>query len=215
VSGLSAPAPAMDSPPAPPAATTCPRCGAPAHRGVGQCAQCRLRYALHAGPRLDPSLTVPPADPQAKRIKVRAAGWLLYHAGILEPDAVQEGTLDPVIGRLPVDSTSIPYGEVCSVAFWRRIHPGHVVVSAILVVLTAIEAIGSLVQPGLWIMTAIFALLTWLALWVTFRVRRWYVRVVGAKGTAIVVRFDKPWWNRGRFHRELLRRCGIAAAEMP
>jgi hypothetical protein len=204
-------------PPAPPEALACPRCKAPASfaPSIQVCGACQGRFALYAGPLVDTALAVPAPDPQAKRVKVRSAGMLLYHAGILEPESVQEGTLDPVIGRLPVNSTAIAYRHVYSVAFWRTIDKAAVVANAVAWITTGVFAVGAFAQPALLIFAVPWGLLT--AWWTsrTYVVRRWHARVIGLKGTQVAVRFDKPWWNRRRFHDELLRRCGLPPAAMP
>jgi hypothetical protein len=199
------------------AALACPRCQAPATCAPEPqaCAKCGRRFALHAGALVDATVKAPPADPQSKRVKVRAAGLLLFHAGILEPDSIQEGTLDPVIGRLPVNSTSIGYGNIYTVAFWRSIDVVHAILNAVAWVATVVFAIGGLREPGVLFCGIPFTVFT---IWWTVRiygVRRWHARVIGLKGQTIAVRFDKPWWNRRRFHRELLRRCGIPGSRMP
>jgi hypothetical protein len=204
-------------PPPPLEATACPRCKAPANCAPEPqvCAKCGRRFALHAGPLVDAGLTPPAPDPQAKRVKVRSAGLLLFHAGILEPDSIQEGTLDPVIGRLPVTSTSIGYRHVYTVAFWRSVDWIHAIFNGIAWAVTATFVVGGMREPGVLFFGIPFGLFT---AWWTFRiygVRRWHARVIGLKGQTIAVRFDKPWWNRRRFHRELLRRCGMPAAGMP
>jgi hypothetical protein len=209
--------PAAWPPPAPPEATACPRCRAPTAFGpsVQTCSRCRRRFAMHAGPLQDATLTAPTPDPQDKRVKVRSAGMLLYHAGILEPDSIQEGTLDPVIGRLPVNSTAIAYRHVYSVAFWRSISKADAVANAFAWAVTAVCVVGATSEPAVLFFAVPFGLLT---LWWTSRTyftRRWHARVIGLKGTTIAVRFDKPWWNRRRFHDELMRRCGMPRAPMP
>lgn len=170
------------------------------------CPSCHKRFSIHPGPLVDRSLTPPPPDPQARRVRVRSHGVLLANAGVLEPESIQQGVLDPITGGVRLAEQTIVYPRVAAVAFWREIDP-----------------FGALAVVVLWLLAAAlhdgFGLgVAVLAAWQTRRIlwlKRWHALVLGPKGHAISVRFDRPWWNRKRFRQELLRRCGMPVNPMP
>ena len=172
-------------PPAPPAAQSCPRCGASAlAKPSPQRCRCGLTFELYAGPFLDTGL---------------------------EADKVVSGPLDPLTGRIPMTATVIAYRGVYTVTLWRRIPWGQAVALLLLPVPFAAFlwwvalAFSSLPAAG---GALLMSLPIALAFNSVFRVQAHFARVVGARET-LTIRYDKPAGKRARFRKELLRRCGI------
>src|SRR4051812_35471824 len=91
----------------PPAASTCPHCDGGATPGPGAqvCGSCRGAFTLRAGAQLDPSVQPPPFDPGLPNIKVKSSGVVTMKMGVVDPHGVAEGTLDPIIGMIPLDKS--------------------------------------------------------------------------------------------------------------
>jgi hypothetical protein len=211
--------PAMHAtPPMSPAALTCPRCLAAATPAptAQSCASCHGSFGLYAGPRLEASVVPPPVDPRLPRIVVKSAGVVLMKRGMVAPEGVSEGTLDPVTGFIPMDQSGVLYTDVITIAVWRKIDVVRLVVAlliplpvAILFVVAAVSAWAGLLVPA-----AAFAAIVAYMLYRALSLRAHMVRIAGTWRT-ITIRFDSPMWRRRRFHDELLRRVGIAAAGIP
>lgn len=161
---------------------------------------------------LDPSL-VP--SPGGEKLQVKSPGVFLMRYGVLDERGVAEGALDPVIGMVPVDTSGVAWHDIVSIAFWRSIAWTDLIV-AFLIPLPIAFGLGWLATnaTGAAIPAALFALLGGVLLWRALVVKKCQARVVGRYRT-IVVRFDRPFWRRHRFHDELARRAGISAGPMP
>ena len=205
-------------PPPPPEALTCPRCKAKVEaRADVQTCRCGLRFALHAGPLLDSSVTAAPTGPESDIVKVRSDGALLRHFGQLDAMCVQEGAFDPVIGHIQMDGTKIAYKAVYSVAFWRSLPVGSLIAFILLlapITLLSFAWLYSTMAAGVLIFVVPLTLLTAWAGYQIIGVRAHWARVVGPR-TRLVIRYDRPGRRRRRFHDELLRRCGIGPSPIP
>jgi hypothetical protein len=213
--------PTAEAPPQPaglPSTTfTCPRCGARANvdGGVQRCPTCHGAFALRAGAAATPSVVPPPVDPRLPKIVVKSAGIALQGIGVVAPDCVSTGILDPVIGLIPFERDRIDYASIGTVAVWRKVDILSLVV-ALLVPLPI--AASSLAiddrSPFFLAVAAVFgALFAWMIHFAVIR-RAHFARVTG-QGRTLRIRFDKPFWRRQRFHDELLRRAGIAPGPLP
>lgn len=205
-------------PPAPVVAFACPRCQAQAEpRAETQRCACGLRFSLRAGPLLDSSLRPPAPAESSSRIKVKSSGAFLRRFAVLEPDGLQEGTLDPVTGHIPMTDAKVAYRAVFTVAVWRRIPWGSALAFLLLALpLTALSVLATISsrEAGMLVLSGPLTVLSaWIA-WSVFGMRAHWARVVSPRGE-VRVRFDAPFWRRRRFHDELLRRCGIAPGPIP
>ncbi len=204
-------------PPPPPQALQCPRCGKAARpaQAVQTCA-CGLRFSLRAGAFLDRSIEPPPLDPKAEVVVVKGTGMVRRY-GRLDPDAVVEGALDPVLARLPMTAAKIAYRAIYTVAVWRQI-AWRSLVAVLLVPVPFTWLLASAWRnqpdPALLALTLAMALLTLGSLASVLLLRTHYVRVVSARET-LIIRFDRPLRRRRRFHDELLRRAGISPGPLP
>jgi len=207
-------------PPAPASALSCPRCVAPAQASPEpqKCA-CGQRFVLRTGILLDPSVSLPPAEPRPPTISVKSTGLLLRRYAALEPEGIVEGALDPITGHVPMTNDRLSFRAVYSVAVWRRIPIATAVllflipVPLFLAALVATLGSGEPFIVGVFFLAPMTALTAW-GLWSTFGIRANWARVVSTKGD-LLIRFDSPSWRRKRFHQELLRRCGISESPIP
>ena len=209
--------PNVQVPPPPPHALSCPRCGGPAEARLQAqvCAGCGLNFLLLAGALLDRAVQPPPVNWSGGQVKVRSAGALTHKMGSADPQGVVEGTLDPVTGHIPVDSSGILYRDIYTVALWRKVDVFRLVVAAILLLplvlvfgVSAISAWGFAI-PALFF-GALFGLLVYLALFVKVHMMR-----VAGRQQLFNIRFDRPMWKRKAFHRQVLLRSGIQPGPIP
>jgi uncharacterized membrane protein (DUF441 family) len=205
----------------PPNALACPWCDCPAVPGpVAQsCAGCRRRFTLSAGPALDGSVIPAPYHPAAMRIALKWSMVVTYGFATLEPPGINSGTLDPVLAVAPVEQTSIAYGDVVSIAVWRKVAWGDCIAATLipapLSLLLAVSAILAVAKaPGVAAVCAAIAIaLGLLAAWLYRRgivIGRRQARIVGRWASARV-----PFDTSPAFHEELFRRCGIARPPVP
>jgi hypothetical protein len=193
-------------------AGSCPHCEAQAtpQQAAQQCTGCSKAFSLHAGPALDPSRQ--PSAPRQDKIKVKAEG---LRFGVVDTHGVAEGIVDPITGFIPIDQSGVAYGDIVSVAVWRR--PAWVeLVAAVMVPLpiTFFALYAALSSPNwLWIAMP-FAFFAAFMLYRALLVQAHFARIVGRDRT-ITVRFDRPLRRRRRFHAELLARTGIPPAPIP
>jgi hypothetical protein len=208
----------MQSPGTATAALTCPRCLATATPapGVQVCALCHGTFALHGGARFDPSVVPPPFDARLPRIVVKSAGVALTKRGMVAPEGVSEGTLDPVTGFIPMDQSGVLYPDVFTIAVWRKVDVLRLVVALLIPLpVTFLFVVGAVsTWVGLLVPAALFAAVVAYMLYRALGLRAHMVRVAGTWRT-IIIRFDSPMWRRRRFHDELLRRAGIGPAAIP
>ena len=100
-----------------PAPLSCPRCSAPVEGpGLQSCPRCQRRFALYVGAALDPSLSVSPIGP---KLQVKSPGLFLMRYGVLDERGIAEGNLDPIIGRLPIDTQGVAWHDIASIAVHR------------------------------------------------------------------------------------------------
>lgn len=199
-------------------AMTCPHCGYPTTpSGAPQtCTTCRKVFALYPGAATDPSVVPPPPNPALDIIQVRSAGAATYSFGAVEPYGVAQGTLDPVIAVGEVSRNGIGWGEIASIAVWRKLDIVELFIAILIPVPLALLfwfltfATGAGFLAGALPFSALAAFMIYRAV----GRKKHFVRVVGRWG-AIEIRFDRPGWKRKRFHSELLRRAGLRDAPIP
>lgn len=211
----------MNQAPLPPLALGCPWCGLPSTPGpaIQSCVGCRRKYTLSPGPALDGSIVPAPVHPAAMRIALRWSIVVTYRFATLEPPGIHSGTLDPVVGIAPVDQTSIAYGDVVSIAIWRKVAVVDCIVATLVpvpialfclwvAILAGTKAIGVAV-----VFAAIGVAMGLLAAWLYRRglvMGRRQARIVGRWASTTV-----PFETSPAFHEELFRRCGIARPPLP
>jgi hypothetical protein len=198
---------------------TCPRCGAQAAfaRGPQRCGACNKPFALHAGRLSDSHVLPPPFDPNAKSIRVKSAGLVLLKMGEVTAHGVAEGTLDPVTGMLPMEQAGVLFGDIKSIAVWRKVDVVRVIAALIAPAPIALALLAGAVAGAPWpvlVIGLVFAAITAALLRRAIVVGANMMRVAGAYRT-IVVRFDTMWNDPKRFHDEVLRRAGIPESPLP
>lgn len=211
----------MMNQPLPPNALACPWCDCPAapSPSAQTCAGCRRRFTLSAGPALDGSVMPAPFHPASMRIALRWSMVVTYGFATLEPPGINSGTLDPILAVSPIEQTSIAYGDVVSIAVWRKVAWGDCIIATLLPVPIALFALlGAILtvtkSVGGAAVFAAFALASGLlAAWLFRRgivIGRRQARIVGRWASARV-----PFETSPAFHEELFRRCGIARPPLP
>lgn len=206
-------------PPPPPIAGTCPKCGVPSSPKLQTqtCEKCGTPYVLRAGALMDRAVKVPPVDPSAKDLKLKAPGLMVMSQAMLKPNAIGFGALDPILGRFPMDEQGVRFDFLYSIALWRTVNVAQALtffVISLPVGLGAIAALATLSVPG-----TIFGL-PFLALaafhgWRVFGARATRVRVVGFKDRVLDMTFAGSVGKRQRFVDELFRRCGLEPVQLP
>ena len=214
-----APLPAPLAPPVPPpAALTCPRCDAPAQPAadVQRCSRCGGAFTLRAGALLDPAVRPPPVDPRAPRLKSRSAGALAYRIAAVEAQGVVEGMCDPVTGAIPLDTEGVAWGDIFTVAVWRKPDIKQLVLAILFPIPITLLCLWGVIASTPWLLLGAvpFGLVAALMLYHALGAQTHRARVAGRFRT-ITVRFDRPLRRRRRFHDELLRRAGIAPGAIP
>jgi hypothetical protein len=203
---------------APPVAFACPRCSAPASpsNAAQPCARCRGLFVLRAGARLDPSAVPPPFDPRLPRIIVKSAGIVLLKRGMVAPEGVSEGTLDPITGMIPMDQAGVLYPDIFTICVWRKIDVVRLVFALVIPVPISLYLLvmAVAVHPAFAIGAAPFVLSSAYMLYRAVGLKANMVRVAGGS-RMITIRFDSPMWRRRRFHDELLRRAGLSPSQIP
>ncbi len=204
--------------PFPPESLTCPRCGAGATPSptVQTCGLCKGAFTLRAGALLDPTTPPPPVDPRLPRVVVKSAGIVLMRQGVLAAEGVLEGTLDPFVALIPMDQAGIRYGDIVSVAVWRKIDVLRLVVALVIPVpLTLLLLYAAVASAAAFLIGALpFALISAYMLYRSLGLQAHMMRVAGST-RVLTIRFDSPLWRRRQFHDELLRRAGISSAPIP
>ncbi len=208
-------------PPPPPDATQCPKCAAPATPAaqLQTCPKCGLAFALRAGKLTDAAVVVPPPDPQAKELKLRAPGLFVVSLALLKADAIGFGALDPVFGRFPMDEKGVRFEHLYSLVAWKALAVSEALLFFIVslpVGLGGLAAvIGSGFHPAALIFGLPFVLLAAFHGWRTLGVKATRVRVYGPKGRLLDMQFAGSKKKRQAFHDELCRRCGLAPLPLP
>ena len=196
---------------------SCPRCKAAASAAVGiqTCGGCGQTFVLRAGVRVDPNVRVPPIDPTQKQIKTTSAGMFVRSANIVAPAGVMQGTLDPVTGMIPMDTSGVAYNDLVSIAVWRQLDVVRLVLLVIICGPLALGlALGTIAFLPAAIATVPLLALIVLGFYQTIVIRKNLARIVGST-RILVVQFDAPMWRRQRFHDEMLRRAGLSPTPIP
>lgn len=208
-------------PPAPPNASTCPKCNTPAQPSpsLQTCRQCGRQFVLRFGALMDASITLPPPDPSAKELKLKAPGLVVVSQAVLKPDAIGFGALDPILGRFPMDEKGVRFAHLYSIALWRELNVAQVVmffiVSLPVGLFSIVGIIASKGAPGGFICGVPFVLLAAFHAYRVFSAKATRLRVVGFKDRTLDVTFTGGLGKRRKFVDELFHRCGLAPVEMP
>ncbi len=215
----------VPAPPTPLAvALGCPWCGCPSNPSpsVQTCAGCQKRFTLSAGPALDAAVVPAPFHPASPRIPLRWSAVVTYQFATLEPPGIHAGTLDPVMALSPIEQTSIAYGDVVSIAVWRKLGIVDCVVAvlvplpialfcgwiAILIAFSRVPSFGAAA-----VFAAIALAMGALAVYLFRRgvvIGKRKARVVGRWGSSTAHVETSP-----AFVDELFRRCGIVRPPVP
>jgi hypothetical protein len=208
----------MSSPPLAPAnALTCPRCDRPAtpSADVQVCQGCNGAFTLRAGALLDPNVQIPAFDPAAPHIKVKSAGFILLKQGVVDQFGVAEGTLDPIVGMVPMDKSGVAYGDIFTVAVWRKVSVAPLVVGILLLLPFVLLLLIAAFSNAYFLIVGLpFDLFFGFVLYRTIILKANMVRVAGSVRT-VRIRFDNPLWRRKKFHDELFRRAGLSPSPIP
>lgn len=209
-------------PPAPPTATTCPKCEAPAQYGSATqtCAKCGLVFVLRAGALVDHTIT-PVRDEGGKELKSKSAGLIMAEQTLLTLDSIGAGTLDPIVGRFAVDSKSVRFEHLYSVAAWRALNVAQLVA---LVIITAPMGLLGLVvtgatllkgEPGGLLCTLPFVLIAAYHAYSVLIARTTRLRVIGFKDRTLELTVTGRRSKQREFVDTLFRRAGLAPVEVP
>lgn len=212
-------------PPAPANASTCPKCNAAARPSpsLQTCPQCNRSFVLRFGALMDASVVVPPVDPKAKELKLKAPGVALVSQAILKPDAIGFGALDPIVGAFPIDEKGVRYQHLYSVAIWREFSVAQALVfffvSLPLGVVMLAAMVAALRSTGDGTFGALCAL-PFLLLSVFHGVRVFHakstrMRVIGFKDRTLDMTFSGGLAKRRKFVDEFFRRAGLQPVELP
>lgn len=213
--------PASAFPPAPPNASTCPKCNAAAHPSttLQTCPQCSRSFVLRYGALMDSSVVLPPVDPQAKELSLKAPGLVLVSQAVLKPDAIGFGALDPIVGRFPIDEKGVRYAHLYSVAVWREFSiPQSIlffVVSLPLGLAMLAAMIASKGEVGAILCSLPFLLLSIFHGYRVFGAKSTRLRVIGFKDRNLDITFIGGLGKRRKFVDELFRRSGLQPVELP
>lgn len=193
----------------PPLVTSCPRCEAPSQPrpAVQTCGHCKRSFLLVGGALLDGNVVPPMAAPGV--IKVRASGTLQRTQGAVGPLGISHGTLDPITGHIPMDSLSIPWPDIYSIALWRRPDWLSFLVTTVLLGPVALGLVAATFGvPALAVLSV--PVLAGFVYLVTraFKVGAQFMRVCGSR-LVLTIRYDQPAWRRKRFVRETFLRAGL------
>ena len=203
---------------APHPALTCPRCDAPARPAPGAqtCPSCHKTFGLYAGAQSGAPVVPPPIDPRLPTIVVKSSGAFLMKRGAVAPEGVSEGTLDPVIGMVPMDKAGVLYTDVITIAIYRKIDLVRLIVACIIPAPLGLAGLfwAVAVHPAFLVLGLPFTLIAAFMIWRATFVRGHFARVAGTY-RMITIRFDSPAWRRRKFHDELLRRSGMPASAIP
>jgi len=207
-------------PPAPPVASTCPRCGIAATpaREVQTCSGCKTRFVLRYGALSDASVRVPDADPNAKELKLKAPGLIVVSQAVLKGDAVGFGALDPILGRFPIDEKGVRFAHLYSVAVWRAVNVAQAVTFFLLslpIGLGGLALLFSVKQPGGLILGGPLLLIAGFHGWRVFGARAMRMRVVGFKDRVLDMTFVGSAGKRRRFVAAFFERAGLEPSEIP
>ena len=171
---------------------------------------------------MDAAVVPAPFHPAAPRIALRWSVVVSYRFATLEPPGIHSGMLDPIAGVSPIEQTSIAYGDVVSIAVWRRLAIVDCIVALLVPLPIALFcgwiAIVALLAPGRpWgvfgVCAAIALVMASVAVLLVRRgvvIGRQQARIVGRWGSCTV-----PLHTSAAFHDELFRRCGVARPPVP
>ena len=196
---------------------SCPKCKHPmaAQPGPQPCAGCARTVVLRAGARVDPAVRPPQPDLRLKQIKTTSAGMFVRNANLVAPAGVLQGTLDPITGMIPMDTSGVAYNDIVSIAVWRELDIVRLVLSCVLLLPIAFGLMwGTAAAPVVSIATLpLLALIGWF-FYRLIGIKKNMMRVVGSM-RILELQFDVPIWRRRAFHDELLRRAGLPPSPIP
>lgn len=181
--------------------------------------KCGRRFVLRYGALMDASITPPPIDAQAKELKLKAPGLVVVGQAVLKPDAIGFGSLDPILGRFPMDEKGVRFAHLYSVAVWRELNVAQAVMFFIVSLPVGLLSLFGIVaakgEPGGFICGVPFVLLAAFHGYRVFSAKATRLRIVGFKDRTLDVTFIGGLGKRRKFVDELFRRCGLAPVELP
>ena len=196
---------------------SCPSCFAPASAAPTPqiCGACGLAFVLRAGSRVDPTIQPPAYNPHLPSIKMRSAGYVVMQSSIVAPEGVLQGSLDPITGRIPVDQSGVPFGDIVSIAVWRKLDVVRLVLLTLFLLPITLGLLAlSITVPAALLAAVPIGLLTGVSYYHVIAVRRNYARVTGG-ARVVQLQFDTPMRRRRAFHSELMRRAGLPESVIP
>ena len=204
-------------PAAPVGPFSCPSCFAQASAAPAPqlCGACGLAFVLRAGSRVDPAIQPPAYNPHLPSIKMRSAGLVVMQSSIVAPEGVLQGSLDPITGRIPMDQSGVPFGDIVSIAIWRKLDVVRLVLLTLFLLPITLGLLTLCIwTPAVLIVALPILLLTVLSYYHVIVVRRNYARVTGS-ARVVQLQFDTPMRRRLKFHSELMRRAGLPESAIP
>lgn len=209
-------------PPAPPAASTCPKCGAPAAFGATarRCETCGLAFVLRGGALMDTSVS-PVREEGGKELRSKSSGLVMAEQSVLTLDAIGAGTLDPIVGRFTVDTKSVRFEHLYSVAVWRTISAmqwvSFLLVSLPMALISLFFSGLALVkgEPGALICSLPMLAVAGFHINSVFGSRTTRLRVIGFKDRTLDLSLTGRLKTQREFVETFFRRAGLAPVEFP
>lgn len=206
-------------PPAPPHASTCPKCNAALSPSPQkQRCTCGLELVFRHGALSDSSVKVSP-QPGAKELKLKAPGLIVVSQAVLRPDAIGFGALDPVLGRFPIDEKGVRFEHLYSVALWRQLNIADMVTFLLISLPVGLGSLAGMIfskgEPVSFICGLPFLLLSIFHGNRVFGARATRMRIVGFKDRTLNVEFIGRAGKRAEFVSEFFARSGLGSVELP
>ena len=173
-----------------------------------------LRY----GALMDSSVS-PVREEGAKELKTKAAGLMMAEQTIVTVDSIGSGTLDPIVGRFTVDTKSVRFDHLYSVAMWRAMNVAQLVTFIIITLpmgLISLFVTGvtlSKGEPGGVICTLPFILISAYHAYMTLVARTTRMRVIGFKDRTLDISVGGGLAKQREFVSAFFRRSGLQPVE--
>jgi len=183
------------------------------------CTKCGLSFVLRYGALMD-SAVAPVREEGGKELKSKAAGLMMAEQSMVTVDSIGSGTLDPIVGRFTVDTKSVRFDHLYSVAMWRALNVAQLVTFIIislpmgLISLFVTGVTLSKNEPGGVICTLPFILISAYHAYTVFRARTTRLRVVGFKDRTLDISVGGRLGKQIEFVQTFFRRAGLAPVEL-
>jgi hypothetical protein len=199
----------------------CPKCRTPAQPATAPqiCTKCSLTFVLRYGALMDEAVT-PVLEEGGKEFKSKAAGLMMAEQSMVTVDSIGSGTLDPIVGRFTVDTKSVGFDHLYSVAMWRALNVAQLVTFFLvsgpmgLISLFVTGLMLSKGEPGAVICTLPLVLMSAYHAYSVFRVRTTRLRVVGFKDRTLDISVGGRLGKQREFIDAFFRRAGLAPVEI-